>query len=309
MCILIIAAFFAAIGLAIFGPAIFSLLRYLRPLKRLRKSSLIRTASERNGIRVGIASIWTNALGLGLIAAVIFLVGASHLGFEIWRHYSGESTPLSTVKLEELLQKKLPDPDTQQRQHRELVDAIQSRRPSDTILSAPSDKEAIKAELSKLEPIVANLERAAKERFSNVQVLVALAKWILWPLAVAGVVLFVRSFFATSLPRRVLEIAAAGALTIPSIFGGFKFANDLKTDFTAIKDMGGIHFNLTRGESQPPPPKPTEPRDVDVYLHLDVERGPNSLPAAMDCGSGEEQQVGPFELWPRDANQSEEGPQ
>jgi hypothetical protein len=294
MCVLIAAVFWTAIGLAIFGLAIFALLRHLRPLKRLRDSRLMRRSADRHRIRVAFTSVWANALGLGLIAAVIFLVGASHLGFEIWRHYSGESAPLSTARLEELLEKRLPDPELQKQQHREMVNAIQSRKPSDTIL-VPSDKEAIKAELSKLEPIVANLERAAKERFTNVEVLGSLAKWILWSLAGAGVVLFVRSFFATSLSRRVLEIAAAGALMVPSIFGGLKLANDLKTDFTAIKDMGGIHFNLQWGESQPPTPKPTEPRDVDVYLHLDVGRGQDSLPATMDCGEGDKQRVGPFD--------------
>jgi hypothetical protein len=294
MCVLIVAVFLTAVGLAIFGPAILSLLKHLRPLKRLRDSRVVRTSADRHRVRVAFASIWTNAIGLGLIAAVIFLVGASHLGFDIWRHYSREGGSPPTASLEELLQKKLPDSEIQQRQHRELVDAIQKWRPPDTIL-VQTDNEAIRAELSKLETIIANLEGAAKERFTNVEVLGSLAKWILWSLAGAGVALFVRSFFATSLSRRVLEIAAAGAHTIPSIFGGLKLANDLKTDFTAIKDMGGIHFNLQWGESKPPPPKPTEPRDVDVYLHLDVGRGQDSLPAAMDCGSGEEQQVGPFD--------------
>jgi hypothetical protein len=36
---------------------------------------------------------------------------------------------------------------------------------------------------------------------------------------------------------------------------------------------------------------------MDVYLHLDVGRGQDSLPAAMDCGEDDKQQrVGPFDI-------------
>jgi hypothetical protein len=300
MCILIVAVFFTAIGLAIFGPAIFSLLKQLRPLKRLRDSRAVRASADRHRVRVAFASIWTNALGLGLIAAVIFIVGASHLGFEVWRYYAGEVASSSTASLEELLQKKLPDPEIQQRQHRELVGAIQKWRPPDTIL-VPTDNEANKAEFLKLERVVERLERAAKERFANVDVLRSAAGWVVLSLFATGGALFIRSFFATSTPRRVLEIAAAAALTVPSIFGGLKLANDLKTDFTAIGEMGGIHFNFQWGKSEPPgpkppkpaDPKPLEPREVDVYLHLDVARGEGASSTLMDCGQDGER-VGPF---------------
>jgi len=308
MCVLIVAVFLTAIGLAIFGPAIFSLLRHLRPLQRLRDSSLIRTSDERNRLRLGVASIWANALGLGLIAAVIFVVGASHLGFDIWRHYSGKGASQSTTRLEELLQKKLPDPEVQQRQHQAIVDAIQKWRPPDTV-PAPIDNEAIQAELSELESRVASLENAPKDSFSGLQAASTIAWLVVGGLAIVGIGLVLKAFFEKDWPKFFRDVVGALVLLSLSALGrsGLKadLKADLKGDFSVVRQVGNL-LSINFGSNTPPPPRlgsrprprPTStptpaPRDVDVYLHLDVGRGEDAPPALMDCGKAGEH-IGPF---------------
>jgi hypothetical protein len=248
---------------------------------------------ERNRIRLSIASTRTNALGLGIVAAVILLVGASQIGLEAWRHHTAEKAPQSTSGLEELLQRRLPTPEIQQSQHQAIVNAIRDWRPG--TVPVPIDDETIRADLLKFESRIENLEKAATERFTNVNV----PKWVAWLVVIslcgAGVFLGFRTFAETDRSKRVLEFGAAAALTIPSIFGGLELATHLKVDFALIKNDGGLHPGSERGGSRPPPTS-TEPRDVDVYLHLDVGRGPDALPAAMDCGDDDKQQVGPFDV-------------
>jgi hypothetical protein len=292
MCVLIVAVFLAAVGLAIFGPIIFSLLKHLRPLKRLRDSRAVRASADRHRVRVAFASIWTNALGLGLIAAVIFLVGASHLGFEIWRHYSGESTPLSTAKLEELLQKKLPDPETQQRQHQELVDAIKSRRPRDEGPPPVDNNEAIQTVLSNLTARIENLENAAKDIFDSLRILEIVAWGGIAFGVILGLGLAIRGFFSKedSKKRKTAEALGGIALVIASALGGIKIKADFKGEFPLFK---GVTFG-PGGQKPISSPTPA-PRDVDVYLHLDVGRGQDAPPVLMDCRDAGGR-VGPFAI-------------
>jgi hypothetical protein len=243
---------------------------------------------ERSRSRIQFLSIRTNVLALVLISLVAFLTVSLDAYRTIWPDRS-----LSSGALEKLLQSKLPDSEVQAQRHREIVEALRDRRPSGTVPGSVND-EAVRTELLKFKTSIDNLEEAAKERISNVEVLRYAAWTVLVSLFLAGIFFFSRSFYETRPEKKALERAVAVALTVPTLFGGLKLATDLKFDITLIKDLGGVHFPASGLGSQPL--TPTEPRDIDIHLHLDVLRGQDSFPAAMDCGEDGKQTVGPFDV-------------
>lgn len=299
MCILIIAAFFAAVGLAIFGPAIFSLLRQLRPLQRLRDSRLMRSGADRHRIRFAFASIWTNALGLGLIAAVIFLVGAAHLGFEIWRHYSGESISPSTAKLEELLDRKMLGAEVLERQHQEVVRAI--RNASSPEQSPPGD--SFSARLNDLQTQIDQLKQGVRDKpgpidfdarpspavssfFSIVSFVVVFALFS----AAAASWAFLYFLRRNGLIPNWAYRGMTTAVTLGSLAGGVTLLKEV----SVVKSADALIKISITNQPQPPTPLPAQELNVHLYHRLLRHSIRPSGSWAPDCGSGDTQRVGPF---------------
>jgi hypothetical protein len=236
---------------------------------------------ERTKLRLNITTIWTNVLALLLIS----IVGAAQLGFEIWRSKATEKSSISTSALEELLRTKLLDPETQQHQHKELLDAVRNSAP----LALAVDG-ALQAELSELKSRVDNLEdadsRPTPRSFASLQVL-AIFGWlaIIWA-GFRGLVLLFQSIFVDGSIRKS---AQALALISGSVIG----AATLRTEFSFAKSIEAlIKFDFKPKSS----PSTSRSRPVDLHLHLDIRHGKtgNSPPNAMDCGEGNAQRVEPF---------------
>jgi hypothetical protein len=275
----------AALGLfaafAVIAWALFYLFRHYRGLRDLQPRGWDRRGSqaERNRARVEIASIRTNVIAL----LVISLVGAMQFGFEVWRQtFSKPSGELGSV-VEELLNRKMLDAEILERQHREIVDAIRDGRPS--TVSVPVDDAALRADLLKLRSSVENLQKIAQERFSNMETLGSIAWAVVAALSLVGVLFLVRAYFEASPAKKALDIAAAAALVIPSLFG-VKLATQLKFDFALIKDSQvKLPDFIWHSDSKAPP----EPQAVDIHLDLSLKL-PDSPATKMDCRF----RVGPF---------------
>lgn len=298
MCYAFTAIVLGAIGLIVLGPLVVLLTRSLRPQERLQRLKGYWSNVQRTQLELGVASSRTIALALVLIAGAILLFGFAYVWIEIRRPQSPERMSVSTSAIEQLLQKKLLDPEIQQQQHQEIINAL--RNPEFRI--PPERGDAIREELSRLESRIAVLERATKEGFSGTQTAGTIA-WLLLGVPIfVGLWLLGRAAFVKSGPGVKLgELLGAAALIALSVFGGSKLKADLKGELSLVKQMGTFFaFNYTSQSSGTPekssePAPSTEPRSVDVYLHLDIERGKDNLPVGLDCGEGDEQRVGPFD--------------
>lgn len=294
--------------LAIVGASIVVWRSHLRPLSR--QADRAQRGEERSRLKLGVASISATVLALLLIA----FVGLAQLGFEIWKFNSIEHSSAPPPSLEAFSRHEIADAETLQRQHRELVDAIRSLTPRASTPAQVNDA-AIPAAFEKLQARIEKLESATEQSFSGLTVLGYFGWVVVACLGFGGLALVMRAIFREAgATRKSIELLSGCILMLLSVAGGSKLKFDFKTDLTLLKDLhissgdfklggfklweykaGDVKFELPGGGAPKPTPSPDARQGVDVYLHVDVARPDDALPAKMDCGPKNDRRVGPFD--------------
>jgi hypothetical protein len=275
----------------------FFLRRYMRNLDAFQPRGLDRRSdkTERNKLRLELLSIRANVVALALIS----IVGIAQIALDIWRSKSSEQPGATSAALEELLRTRLPDPEIQANQHRELIDAIREARPSN---SQPAIDNVARSKLSDLESQVVRHEKIiAEQPVSNYFKTNSVIFWLVGTFCFApflwAFVYFLRSINVFTLGQ--YKTARAVVLSVGSIAGGatlfheFSLVKSIDT-FIRVTATPRIEVSFPAG-----PPGPEGPRGPEGPIGDAGPRGSDgppgpTLPTELSCGTGDSQRIEPF---------------
>jgi hypothetical protein len=212
--------------------------------------------------------IWIAASAM---AIVLIFTGIALITLYNWRPKSSEQPPAISPALEEFLRARLPDPEMQEKQHREIIDAIREARPSS---SQPAIDNVARSKLSGLESRVVRHEQVittqSASNYSNS------SPWFYWVVAVL--------WFTLALGVAAYVARRANWLT------PMQYKNTQAVVLTFGIAASGItlfRFDSVFGITTNP--------HVEISIRPDSDRLPSpALLTDLGCGTGDAQRIEPF---------------
>lgn len=264
---------------------------YMRRLDAFQPRGLDRRSdrAERNKLRLEVTSIRANVLALVLIS----IVGIAQIGSDIWRTKSNERPDMPGAALEEFLRARLPDPEIQAHQHKELIDAIREVRPPN---SQPAIDNVARSKLSDLESQVAFHQKIIADKpvsnyFKSNSTIYWLVAAVCFTPFLWAVVYVLRSVNIFTMQQ--YRTARAVVFSFGSLAGGatlfheFSLVKNIES-FIKVSTTPRIEVSFPAG-----PPGAKGPRGPAGPRGSDGLPG-SALPTELSCGTGDSQRIEPF---------------